>query len=158
VFKDEIINFDLNTNSSKGFIFAMSGAFIASLGNITSARNQRIKLPVIQTNAFGMLYGAILMFIIALISNAPLVFEFSFSYITSLFYLSIFGSIIAFWAYLTLLGNIGPDRAGYVTLIFPIIALILSSFFENYNWSFYSILGLLFLSAGNIMVLRKNSF
>ena len=155
VFKDEILNFNLDSNNTKGFILAMSGAFIASLGNITSARNQKNKLPVVQTNAFGMLYGAIIMFIVALVTGAPIIFEFTVTYISALLYLTIFGSIIAFSAYLTLLGNIGPDRAGYVTLVFPIIALILSTIFEGYNLSFMAIIGIALISIGNIFILRK---
>ncbi|MCW8848700.1 MAG: EamA family transporter [Melioribacteraceae bacterium] len=155
VFKDEIFNFNLDSNNTKGFIFAMSGAFIASLGNITSARNQKNKLPVIQTNAYAMLYGAIIMFIVAILSNAPINFEFTLSYVSALLYLSIFGSIIAFSAYLTLLGNVGPDRAGYVTLVFPIIALLLSAIFENYIISPLAILGISLITIGNVIVLRK---
>ena len=155
VFKDEILNFSLDSNSTKGFIFAMSGAFIASLGNITSARNQKHKLPIIQSNAFGMLYGAIIMLIVALVTGTPVIFEFTISYISALFYLAVFGSIIAFSAYLTLLGNIGPDRAGYVTLVFPIIALVLSAIFENYTISLSGIVGILLISVGNVFILRK---
>jgi len=155
VFKDQILNFNLDSNNSKGFALAMLGAFIASLGNITSARNQKNRLPVIQTNAFGMFYGAAIMLLIALIRGLPIQFDFSFSYISSLIYLSIFGSIIAFSAYLTLLGNIGPDRAGYVTLVFPIIALVLSTIFENYVWTVPAIIGLILISVGNILVLNR---
>lgn len=155
VFKDQILTFNLDSNSTKGFLFAMSGAFIASLGNITSARNQKNNIPVIQANAYGMLYGAIIMLIVALINGSPITFEYSFSYIAALLYLAIFGSIIAFSAYLTLLGNVGPDRAGYVTLVFPIIALILSTIFEDYSLTTSAILGIALISFGNILVLRK---
>jgi len=155
VFKNEIINFNFDSNSSQGFAFAMAGAFISSLGNITSARNQKIKLPVIQTNAFGMMYGAIIMFIVAILSNTPIIFDFSFSYVLSLAYLSFFGSIIAFGAYLTLLGSIGADKAGYVTLVFPIIALVLSTFFENYIWTPSAVIGLSLVTLGNVLVLTK---
>ena len=155
VFKDEIFNFNLDSNNTKGFIFAMCSAFIASLGNITSARNQINKLPVIQTNAFGMLYGAIIMFLVAILTGAPINFEFTFSYISALLYLAIFGSIIAFTAYLTLLGNLGPDRAGYVMLVFPIIALILSAIFEGYVLTATAFTGIALISLGNIFVLRK---
>gem|GEM_PF-5105666 len=55
-----------------------------------------------------------------------------FSYIGSMIYLAVFGYIIAFTSYLTLLGKIGADRAAYVMLVFPIIALILSTLFEDY--------------------------
>ena len=108
---------------------AIAGTFIASLGNITSARNQKAGIPVIPSNAFGMTYGAIVMFIIALISGKTMSFEANISYISSLLYLAIFGSVIAFGAYLTLIGNIGASKAAYVSVIAPVIALIISTIF-----------------------------
>lgn len=155
VFHNEVLNFDFSSNNTKGFVFAISGALIASLGNITSARNQINKMPVIQSNAYGMLYGAIIMLFIAIFTGIPFNFDFSFTYILSLSYLSVFGSIVAFSAYLTLLGNIGADKAAYVTLVFPLIALILSAIFENYQWNTSAIIGIFLVSLGNILVLRK---
>ena len=92
---------------------------------------------------------------ISLIIDKPFNFEFSFPYISSLLYLSIFGSIIAFSCYLTLLGKIGPDKSAYVTLIIPVIALILSTFFENYTWTAASLAGVVLILTGNFIVLRR---
>jgi drug/metabolite transporter (DMT)-like permease len=50
---------------------------------------------------------------------------------------------------------VGPDRAGYVTLVFPIIALLLSAIFENYIISPLAILGISLITIGNVFVLRK---
>jgi drug/metabolite transporter (DMT)-like permease len=156
IFKDEILSFAFSSNESFAFVLALISAYSASLGNITSARNQKIKMPVIQSNAFGMLYGSILMFVLALITGAPFTFDVSFSYVSSLLYLTIFGSIIAFTSYLTLLGEIGADKSAYVTLVIPIIALVLSTIFESYVWSLYAIFGVILISSGNVIVLRKN--
>jgi drug/metabolite transporter (DMT)-like permease len=82
-------------------------------------------------------------------------FEISYAYIGSLLYLSIFGSIIAFTCYLTLLGKIGADKAAYVTLIIPVIALILSTIFEEYTWTLYAFIGVALILIGNMLVLIK---
>ena len=74
---------------------------------------------------------------------------------TSLLYLSIFGSIIAFTCYLTLLGKIGADKAAYVTLIIPVIALILSTIFEEYTWTLYAFVGVALILIGNMLVFKK---
>jgi len=128
---------------------------VASLGNITSARNQANGLPVIQTNAFGMLYGGITVGLIALFSGVPMSFDTSLEYISSLVYLSIFGSILAFGAYLTLIGKIGADKAAYVLIMIPIIAVSLSIVFEDYPFGWEVIGGILLILGGNIVVLRK---
>lgn len=154
LFKNELNSFRLNSKDSIVFLLCLGGLIFASLGNILSAYKQKKKLPVIQTNAFGMLYGGIIMFAAVIITGKPLVFETSSNYILSLLYLSIFGSIIAFSAYLKLLGEIGPDRSIYIALITPAIALVISTFFESYRWDIFAVLGILLLFWGNILALR----
>ena len=157
VFKGEIIGFSFSDKTSFAVLLCILGALMVSLGNIISAHNQRIKIPVFQINAFGMIYGSLIMLALAAVLDTPFAFDFSFSYISSILYLSIFGSIVAFSAYLTLLGNIGPDRAGYVTLLFPIIALVLSTLFEGYAWTIPALFGVLLILGGNFLVLEKKS-
>jgi len=155
VFLPELSNLNLSSQKMVGMLLALISTVSASLGNVVSARNQRQKLPVIQTNAYGMLYGAIFMMVLALFRGAPLQFDTSPGYIVSLFYLAIFGSVIAFGSYLTLLGRIGLDRAAYVTVLFPVIALLLSTIFENLEWGIYQLLGVVLILAGNAVVLTK---
>ncbi len=128
---------------------------VASLGNITSAVNQRHKIPVMQANGFGMIYGALGMGLIALTTEGLPVLDLSMSYLGSLLYLTVFGSIVAFGAYLTLIGTIGPDRAAYVLVMIPVTALFLSVVFEGYNWNFGAFLGIVLILSGNVLVLRK---
>ncbi|MEO9869987.1 DMT family transporter [Ekhidna sp.] len=128
---------------------------IASLGNIASAFNQKKSMPVIQTNAFGMLYGGIIIAIMALVTGSEMSIDISFSYLSSLLYLSIFGSIIAFGSYLTLIGKIGADKAGYVLLVIPVIAVSLSVVFEDYLFGWHLIVGMILILGGNIIVLKK---
>jgi len=155
VFKNEIMIFSLSSGNSIALLIAFVGAISASLGNITSAYNQKKKIPVLQNNAFGMLYGSILMIILATFINKPFIFDASTPYILSLLYLSILGSVVAFTCYLTLLGNIGADKAGYTTLVIPVIAIILSTIFEDYQWNIFAFLGVLLILFGNILVIKK---
>lgn len=102
VFYSELSSFDLSGTSGLGVALTLVGVVSASLGNIISAHNQRNDLPVIQTNAYGMAYGAVFMIILAAINGVPITFDPSFSYLASLLFLALFGSVIAFGAYLTL--------------------------------------------------------
>ena len=155
VFRPELASFDPADGRTLGILMCVGSAISASLGNIVSARNQRAGLPVIQSNAFGMAYGALFMFLLAITRGVDFNFDPSFSYVGSLLFLAIFGSIVAFSTYLTLLGRIGPDRAAYVTVLFPIIALILSTLFEGLSWNFLGIIGVFFVLIGNAFVLLK---
>ena len=155
IFGPGLVSLDLSKGSSFAVILGGVSVISASLGNIVSARNQRHGLPVIQTNAFGMAYGAVFMLILAIFNGTPLNLDFSFSYVLSLFYLALFGSVIAFGSYLTLLGRIGADRAAYVTVLFPIIALVLSTIFEEMTWSVAQFGGVALVLIGNLIVLTK---
>jgi drug/metabolite transporter (DMT)-like permease len=97
-----------------GMLLSFAATYLASLGNIISARNQRRKLPVVQTNAFGMGYGSICMALVVIVSGAPITIDLSAPYLLSLAYLALFGSVIAFGCYLSLVGRIGPGRAAYL--------------------------------------------
>ncbi len=155
VFWPELSSFSLSNQEILGIALAFISTISASLGNVVSARNQRHELPVIQTNAYGMLYGSLFMLIFAVFRGAQLQFDNSTGYIISLFYLAIFGSVIAFGSYLTLLGRIGLDRAAYVTVLFPVIALILSTFFENLMWGVPQLIGVVLILVGNAVVVTK---
>ncbi len=155
IFLPEIKISEQAFTAKQGILLVLAGSLFASLGNIVSAKSQRKKIPVIEANAFSMGYGALFIGVIALISGKTFNFDWNFTYIGSLLYLSIFGSIIAFSVFLTLLGRIGPDKAGYVTLVYPVIAMLLSTFFEAYQWSPEAIFGLLAILLGNFVAMGK---
>lgn len=155
VFRREFLSFSMTSETSLALVLSFSGAVLASLGNIVSARNQKHSLPVLQTNAFGMLYGALSVLLISLGTGSPFTFDTSWPYILSLGYLSILGSIVTFSCFLTLLGRIGPDKAGYIALIIPVIALIFSTIFEDYQWTLIALLGVTLILGGNLLVIKK---
>lgn len=155
IFQPELANYETGENTFLGIILCVIGVVSASLGNITSAYNQRHTLPVLPTTALGMMYGGIFMFVLALLSGRTPTFDPSLPYVLSLVYLSIFGSIVAFSAYLTLIGKIGPDKAAYALVVVPVIAIIISMIFEDYALSLVPVLGVLLLLGGNIFALRK---
>ncbi len=65
-----------------------------------------------------------------------------------------FGSIIAFGSYLTLLGRIGAHKAGYAMVMFPLVALIMSVVFEGLELSKPIVAGMTLVLAGNVFILR----
>ena len=155
VFWPELDHFKTDAASFEGVAYGLAATISASLGNLVATRNQRHGLPVIQQNAYGMLYGAILVAAFALLSGQAFLFEMSAPYVASLVYLALFGSVLAFSGYLTLMGRIGADRAGYISVIIPIVALVLSGLFEGFRWQVETALGILLCVLGNVLVLRK---
>jgi len=137
-----------------GVALAAASTVSASLGNIVSARNQKQGLPVIQANAFGMMYGAIFVAAYAAVAGRSFIFDASAAYVGSLAYLALFGSVLAFGAYLTLVGRIGADRAGYTGAMIPIVAIALSTAFEGLKWHALTLVGVALCLGGNVLVLR----
>lgn len=155
IYMREIGSFNLADQGVKGLILALSSVILASLGNITSARNTKAQIPVIQANAFGMAYGTLFLALVALCMGKSFDFSFSLPYVGSLAFLSLFGSIVAFGSYLTLVGTIGADKASYAITVVPVVALIISTFAEGYVWTLPAMAGLGFVMAGNIIVLGR---
>jgi drug/metabolite transporter (DMT)-like permease len=140
-----------------GFLLAMLGALMASCGNMVSQASQKRSLPVMQGNAWGMFYGAVITAIVAVASGHEFNFDATFTYIASLVYLAIFGSVVAFGAYLTLLGRIGAHKAGYASVMFPVVALVLSIAFEGLQLDVSIVAGTSLVLLGNLLVLKKRA-
>lgn len=156
VFRSEITTFSVENHGLLGVLLCLIATLFASLGNITSAYNQREnKLPIVQTNAYGMGYGAIALLAIAVFSGRPFTFEPTMVYVGSLLYLAVFGSIIAFGCYLALVGNIGADKAAYATLLFPLVALVISTIWEGYHWTPSAAMGIGLILGGNVLMVHK---
>ena len=153
LFWPSISKVSLTDKTLLGACISLSGALMASLGNMVSHQAQREHLPIVQSNAWGMFYGMLFTAVVALWRNVPFNFEFTSRYIGSLLYLVIFGSIIAFGSYLKLVGRIGPHKAGYATVMFPLVAVLLSVLFEGLEVEWHLLLGMIMVLAGNLAIL-----
>ena len=155
LFLPQVEQFDSSDMTLYGAGLATIGAFLASLGNMVSQASQKDGLPIIQTNAWGMFYGSILTAIVAVWQGRAFQFDPSPEYIISLLYLTIFGSIIAFGSYLTLLGRIGAHKAGYAMVMYPVVALCSSVLFEGLELTESIVAGMILVLAGNVFILRE---
>jgi drug/metabolite transporter (DMT)-like permease len=138
-----------------GLGLALLGTLCFSAGNMLSSLQQKAGLRPLTTNAYGMLYGAGMLALYCLLSGTPFSFEWNTRYISSLAYLVVAGSVIGFTAYLTLVGRMGPERAAYCTVLFPVVALNISAFAEGYHWTLPALAGLALVMLGNVLVFRK---
>ena len=155
VFWPEFTRLAADREVALGALFTALAVITSSAGNVIASRNQKLGLPVWQTMAWGMLYGAGFSLIFTLTSGKRLGFELSAPYLISLLYLAVFGSILAFAGFLALMGRIGAARAGYVGVMVPIVALIISASFEDFKWHAETWMGIALSLAGNVIILRK---
>ncbi len=155
VFLRDLMDFSASNRGLLALGLALVGVEIASLGDVLSARTQRDGISVLQANTLGMLWGGLTMLVTALLQGRPLAFDASLPYVASLAYLAVFGSIVAFACFLTLVGRVGPAPAGYVSLVSPIMALALTTVFEGYHWTPAALAGVALVLIGNFVALRR---
>lgn len=134
---------------------ALLGTYGFSLGNMISLRHQRRGLDLLSTNAYAMSYGALTMLLVIVVSGTPFAIDTSPIYLGALFYLAIFGSVIGFGTYFALIGRIGAGPAAYATVLFPLVALAVSTVFEGYVWTLPSVIGLMLILGGNIVMFYR---
>jgi len=137
-----------------GLAFAIASPAIAALGNLVSMRMQRDQLPVLASTAWGMAYGALAVAIVAGAAGASWTFDPRAPYVLSLLYLAVFGSIAAFAAYLTLLKRAGPGPSSFVGVATPVVAMLVSTVFEDYRWTWIGAMGVALAAIGNVIALR----
>ena len=155
LFSPQLANLAASGAEMGDVALAIFSALVASAGNIVASRNHRAGQPVITNTAWSMLYGAVGVACYAAATECGIVLDWSAGYVASLVYLSVFGSVIAFTAYLTLMKRVGPGKAGYSSVAIPVVALLLSTLFEHLRWRPLMVAGALLCLAGNVLVLRS---
>jgi drug/metabolite transporter (DMT)-like permease len=157
VFWPEFAHLRGDRRTALGAVYTAVAVLVATLGTIAAHRNHEARLPLWQGMAWGMLYGGLFSIAVALATGKALTFELSAPYVLSLLYLALLGSIVAFAGYLTLMKRIGAARAGYIGVMVPIVALVVSAAFEGFHWQALTVAGIAVSVAGNVVVLRERA-
>lgn len=153
IFQNEL-KFD--PKSISGILFALAGTFFASLGNLTGMRHLDRKLPVFASLTWAMFYGAVFSGLYCLVLQKEFVWDLSLKFNASLLYLAIPGTVVAFGFYFHLISKVGAAKAAYTSIMIPILALLLSYFFESFQWTNQVTVGLLLAIAGQFLILKKS--
>jgi drug/metabolite transporter (DMT)-like permease len=155
VFWPEFTGVEFSRYAILGLALSLFGTYAASIGNMIAVRHKTADVPILSGNAWGMGYGTLFTALVVLARGEPLAFSWSMGYLGSLVYLSVFASIIGFGTYMTLVRRIGADRAAYTSVLFPVVALAMSTWLEGYGWSLSAALGVALILIGNLLVLFR---
>ena len=140
-------------DTALGVAYALGSTVIAAIGNLVTVRLQRDNIPVMSGTAWGMGYGAMTAAAVAGIGGSAWTFDWGVPYVASLVYLAVFGSIVAFGAYFKLIQRIGAGRASFTAVVIPVVAMVLSTAFEGYQWTLAATIGAALALAGNYLAL-----
>ncbi len=155
IFWPELESFSFNDATCIGILYGLVGTYSFSLANQASTYCTKLEIPLLSSTFFGMIYGATFLTIICLIRGVEFTFDPSLPYVVSLLHLAIPGSVIGFLTYLTLIKRIGPEKAVYATLFFPLVALTISTFYESFEWVWEDFAGFALILLGNFLVMAK---
>jgi len=151
--RDLTVSFDISV--LQGICWATAGTLLFSLGNMMSRKNGLHGVSPIIANAWGMGIGALVLLTVAIFSGAPFEWPNSSTYIWALVYLAVIGSVIGFSTYLLMVARLGSDRAAYATVLFPVVALLMSTLFEGYEWHATALVGIALTIAGNLVMFAR---
>lgn len=151
--RDLTVTFDLSI--IQGIGSAIAGTLFFSLGNMMSRKNSLHDVTPVIANAWGMGIGALVLLIVAFISGSSFTWPGSSTYTWSLIYLAFIGSVVGFSTYLFMVARLGSDRAAYATVLFPVVALCMSTLFEGYEWHATALAGIVLTIVGNLVMFAK---
>lgn len=133
---------------------ALVAVLVCSAGNLVAVRNNRAGIPTLQGTVWTLSYGTLFSALAAIGSGAPWTFDTRPAYVFSLLYLAVFGSVVAFLAYFALLKRVGAGPSSYITVTTPVLAMLMSTFFEGYRWTGVAVLGVALALSGNGLAMR----
>lgn len=155
VFYPELRQDGLGADPVWGLGLSLLATYLASLGNMVSVKLKVLAIPVVESNTIGMSFGAVFCIAFALLAGASFDYDPRPAYTISLIGLALFATVIGFGCYLTLVQRIGAARAAYSSVMFPVVALSLSTLLEGYQWSPLAGLGFALVLSGNLLVLTR---
>ncbi|HEU4532109.1 MAG TPA: EamA family transporter [Steroidobacteraceae bacterium] len=150
----EVAHAEMNGRAIAGLAFAFVAVVMATVGNLFARRGEEDGAPLIAFTAWSMAYGTVLLAIHALITGRAWNFEPSMAYVVSLLYLAVIGSVVAFLLYFGLARRRGFTTASYIMTLTPLIAMLMSTLFEDKRWSFSGIGGVALILFGQWLLLR----
>lgn len=154
LFWPELARLKGGSGQATGIALACAATLVASAGNLHSQRLFARGVAVVPGTAWAMGYAAVLLLGFCVLWGVPLGFDLRLPYVLSLLYLALFGSVVAFVSYLTLLRRIGAGRSGYTAAVIPAVAMLASTAFEGYRWTAVALAGMALVLAGTVLVLR----
>ena len=155
LFYEDINGLSLDSMVIYGIALSLLSTLMASSGNTMMQLLKLRGMDVVTCNCWGMTYGTLYLLAAILMTGESWQFSFEVNYIVSLLYLSLAGTVIAFWAYMTLIHRIGAPRAAYIAVMFPLVAVLMSTLYEDMEWTVSKFLGVGFIIAGNLFIIQR---
>ena len=150
----EIISGGFDGRAALGVGFALIATTASAFGNFFAWKGQNHGSGAIPSTAWAMAYGTGLLVVYGLVTGVNFSIEPTLTYVGSLLYLSLFGSVIAFGLYFTIARTIGYAMASYISALTPPIAMLVSVIFEDARFGWTALVGLVLVLSGQALLIR----
>ncbi|MBV8036493.1 DMT family transporter [Roseateles sp.] len=156
IFWPEIAATGARPTAALGLGLGLGAVAAACVGNVLTLTLTRRGLPLVPVLAWSMGYGAAFLVTLSLASGAGLHFDWRASYVLSLLYLAVAGSVVAFVLYFRLAQAQGPARAALTGVVIPVIALVVSAVLEGWRVTPLALGGMLLCLASLYVAARRS--
>lgn len=137
-----------------GVLLAVGGILAASIANVVQANETGRAVPMVSLLAWSMLYGTGFDAVFAWLTAGPPVFPASPAFWAGTAWLAYAGSVMTFPLYYTIVRQLGPARAAYNGVLVIVIAMLISTLAEGYQWSLLAASGAVLATVGMVLALR----
>ena len=142
-----------NSGVTTGVLLVTGAIFSVSIGNLLQATQTARGVPVVSLMAWGMIWGVLASGAYAIVSVGAPVLDPRPAYLAGIAYLGLVGSALTFPLYSQLIREWGPGPAAYNGVAVPVVAMILSTLFEGYQWSLLAGAGAVLAMVGLLVAL-----
>ncbi|MDY7097320.1 MAG: DMT family transporter [Pseudomonadota bacterium] len=142
-------------NVALGILLAMLGIIAASVANVVQANPTGRGVPMVSLLAWAMLYGTVFDLGFALLTAGPPPLPTSGTYWMGIVYLALIGSVVTFPLHYNLVREIGAGRTAYNSILTISVAMLLSTLFEDYRWTWLTAGGMVLAVIGMVLALRS---
>jgi drug/metabolite transporter (DMT)-like permease len=147
----------LGGNVGLGIVLAIGGMLAASIANVVQANPTGRGVPMVSFLAWAMVYGTAFDLAYALITVGPPVVPQGWQFWAGTAYLAIIGSVVTFPLHYNLVREIGAGRTAYNAIVTVCVAMLLSTLFEGYRWTWLTAIGAALALLGMGLALRSKS-
>jgi len=132
----------------------VAAVLCASVANVMQAAPLARSIPMATLLVWSMAIGAAVDAAYAWATVGPPAMELRPGYWLGVLYLAIAGSVVTFPLYFGLIQRIGAGPAAYTSVLIPILAMGISTMFEDYRWTPLAIAGVALALGGMIIALH----
>ncbi|PKP92491.1 MAG: EamA family transporter [Alphaproteobacteria bacterium HGW-Alphaproteobacteria-14] len=145
----------LGGNVGLGIVLAIGGMLSASIANVVQANPTGRGVPMVSFLAWAMVYGTTLDLAYALVTAGPPPVPQAWQFWAGTAYLAIIGSVVTFPLHYNLVRQIGAGRTAYNGIVTVCVAMLLSTVFEGYRWTWLTAIGAVLALLGMGLALRS---